>query len=362
VGGLKRGIVASASYEARKLGIYTPMPTSQALRVCPSLIVLPGDFEKYELFSRLMFSYVYDFSPEVEITSIDEGYCDLKGNRRVQPDEAAEKIQHAILQTLKIGVSEGIASNKLVSQIASKLHKPRGLAVVESGWERPFLEPLEVKWLPGVGPKMDAALRAAGLTHIGQLAVMSPAMLRLVAGNSAEQLHQFSLGEDPRPVVTSREAAKSYSQQETFATDTCDEAFLLATLYRMVDHLVEKLQGDNHSARTVSVKIRYSDMDEVERSLSLPEPADLAEDFYPLVRQLLKKAWDRRVRLRLVRVRLSQLYRGSPLPDLFSAPQRQRHQAVQDALSGLRKRFGARALMRSHDWILAKTKIKTKHP
>src|SRR5438045_3334213 len=124
VGGEKRGIIASASYEARKLGIYTPMPTVRARKLCPRLIVLPGDFEKYEQFSRFMFSYAYDFTPEVEVASIDEGYFDLRGQRKHAPLEVAEIIRHAIRQSLKITVSEGIAANKLVSHVASKLHKP----------------------------------------------------------------------------------------------------------------------------------------------------------------------------------------------------------------------------------------------
>src|SRR5690348_16857266 len=129
VGGEKRGIVASASYEARKIGIYTPMPTVLARRLCPKLILLPGDFEKYELFSRLMFSYAYDFTPDVEIGSIDEGYFDLTGARRPAVG-VAQTVRQAIGQALKLSVSEGIAANKLVSQIASKLKKPAAFEFV----------------------------------------------------------------------------------------------------------------------------------------------------------------------------------------------------------------------------------------
>src|SRR5271156_5528459 len=124
VGGEKRGIIASASYEARKFGIYTPMPTMRARKLCPKLIVLPGDFERYEQFSHWMFSYAYDFTPNVEQTSIDEGYFDITANRSKPPVEIAQTIGNAIRQLLKITVSQGIASNKLISQIASKLNKP----------------------------------------------------------------------------------------------------------------------------------------------------------------------------------------------------------------------------------------------
>src|SRR5271167_2953833 len=121
VGGEKRGIIASASYEARRFGVYTPMPTARARKLCPKLIVLPGDFERYEQFSNWMFSYAYDFTPNVEQTSIDEGYFDLTANRSRPSVEIALTVRTAIQQSLKIIVSEGIGSNKLVSQIASKL-------------------------------------------------------------------------------------------------------------------------------------------------------------------------------------------------------------------------------------------------
>ena len=176
VGGERRGIIASASYEARKFGIYTPMPTAMARRLCPRLILLPGDFDKYELFSRLMFSYAYDFTPDVEIGSIDEGYFDLTGVRRPAVG-IAETIRNAIRQSLKLPVSEGIGSNKLISQIASKLKKPSAFQFVPAGTEAVFLSPLPNKWLPGIGPKAAGQLNAAGLVlevTEGQRALFPP--------------------------------------------------------------------------------------------------------------------------------------------------------------------------------------------
>src|SRR5439155_7154564 len=165
VGGEKRGIIASASYEARKFGIETAMPTARARKLCPKLILLPGDFEKYERFSNWMFSYAYDFTPDVEISSIDEGYFDLSGARK-SPVEIARTIRGAIRDALKITVSEGIASNKLVSQIASKINKPAAFKPVSRGQEIPFLHPLPNNWLPGIGPKTAIKLNAAGLARI----------------------------------------------------------------------------------------------------------------------------------------------------------------------------------------------------
>ena len=164
VGGEKRGIIASASYEARKMGIYTPMPTARARKLCPKLILLPGDFEKYEKFSRWMFSYAYDFTPDVEIASIDEGYFDLSGVRK-PPVEVAQTIRRAIGQSLKISVSEGIGSSKLVSQIAAKLRKPAAFECVPSGQERASCAfPLAVH--QATRPLVSNAAHVAGAVQI----------------------------------------------------------------------------------------------------------------------------------------------------------------------------------------------------
>src|SRR4051812_42317134 len=190
VGGEKRGIIASASYEARKFGVYTPMPTARARKLCPKLIVLSGDFERYEQFSNWMFGYCYDFTPDVEQTSIDEGYFDLSANRKKPAVEIALIIRKAIGQRLKITVSEGIGSNKLVSAIASKLNKPAAFDAVPPGGEAAFLHPLPNKWLPGIGPKTSARLNAAGLARIQHIAATPLEMLELVLGNQAATIRQ----------------------------------------------------------------------------------------------------------------------------------------------------------------------------
>ncbi|HWW00873.1 MAG TPA: DNA polymerase III subunit alpha [Candidatus Acidoferrum sp.] len=354
VGGEKRGIIASASYEARKFGIYTPMPTTMARRLCPRLILLPGDFDKYELFSRLMFSYAYDFTPDVEIGSIDEGYFDLTGTR--QPAVGiAQTIRRAIRQSLKLPVSEGIAGNKLVSQIASKLKKPSAFEVVANGGEAEFLSPLANKWLPGVGPQTAGQLNAAGLAFIGQIAQTPIDLLNLLVGSPAPQLRRFALGIDERPLIPVRAPAKSYGEQETFAADTTDEPFLEATLRRMADKLMAKVREDGKSIRTLTVKVRYNDMDEEQASESLNEPTDLETDLYARTSALLRKAWRRRVSLRLVSLKLSNIYDGRFRSGLALDVTDRRHTA-QQRLAGtvdeLRQKFGRAVLLRGHDFML----------
>lgn len=352
VGGEKRGIIASASYEARKLGVYTPMPTVRARKLCPKLIVLPGDFEKYERFSRFMFSYAYDFTPEVEVASIDEGYFDLKGQRKRPAREVADTIRTAIRQSLKITVSEGIASNKLVSQIASKLRKPACFLEVDRGFEQDFLFPLPNKWLPGVGPKLASTLNTAGLTIIEQIAHTPADVLSLLVGSYAPQLRAYANGLDDRPVVAERTDAKSYGEQDTFGEDATDEAFILAKCRSIADHLAARVRQDGKSFRTVTLKLRYNDMQEVTRAVSLNEPSDLEQDIYPLLPGLLKKAWERRVSVRMVALRLTGIYGGVFRSELVLDEQSQKRmneQKLAGVLDSLRREH---SIMRGHDlWL-----------
>jgi len=358
VGGSSRGVVASASYEARRYGITAAMPVAQARRLCPKLVVVPGDFEKYEHFSRMMFSYAYDFTPLVEVGSIDEGYADLRGNTRKPPREIAETIRRVVRETLRITLSEGIAANKLVSQIASKWKKPDALTEIPFGNEREFLAPLENKWLPGIGPQLGATLRRAGLPLVAHIARSTPEQLSLFAGKNARTLWEFANGVDERPVVPETPAAKSYSEQQTFQEDVTDEAFVLATLRSMADRLFSKARAEGQAARTISVRVRYNDFQECLRSRSLDEPTDLETSVYGDIAALLNKAWERRVSLRLVSLRLSNLYAGAVFAELAIIPPAQNsavlHRASQ-AIDKIRSQLGHAAILRGHDlWLRAR--------
>jgi len=352
VGGESRGIIASASYEARKFGIYTPMPAARARKLCPRLIVLPGDYERYEQFSNWMFGYAYDFTPDVEQTSIDEGYFDLTANHKKPPVEIALTIRKAIGQSLKITVSEGIASNKLVSQIASKLNKPAAFQTVPGGQEKRFLHLLPNRWLPGIGPKTAVRLNAAGLAQIGQVAATPVDMLALLLGSQAPVLRQFANGIDERPLIPASEPQKSYSQQETFNEDVTDEEYVEAVLRRMADRLFATVREESRSVRTLTVKVRYNDRDENGRAESLREPTDLETDIYGRLRGLLREAWQRRVSLRMVSLKLSNVYDGVFRSELSLETGAQNH-AARERLAGvldeLRRNKGWSVVVRGHD-------------
>ncbi|HEY9173819.1 MAG TPA: DNA polymerase IV, partial [Verrucomicrobiae bacterium] len=355
VGGERRGIIASASYEARKFGVYTPMPTARARKLCPKLIVLPGDFERYEQFSNWMFGYAYDFTPDVEQTSIDEGYFDLTANRQKPPVEIAQTIRAAIRQSLKISVSEGLGSNKLVSQIASKLHKPAAFTAVPAGGEISFLHPLPNRWLPGVGPKTSERLDAAGLAKVHHIAATPMELLELLLGKLAFSLKEFANGHDDRPLIPAREPQKSFTQQETFAEDQTDEEYLEATLRRMADRLFAKVREERRSIRTLTVRVRYNDMAEDQCSESLREPTDLETDVYGRLAGMLKQAWKRRVSLRLVSLKLSNVYAGvfrSELPLETNARQYEARERLARVVDELRRVKGTTVLLRGHDFTL----------
>jgi DNA polymerase-4 len=357
VGGLHRGIVASASYEARRFGIYTPMPVSRARRLCPNLIIVPVRFDLYEQFSANIFGLADEITPVVEKQGVDEGYLDLTGTRaclKREPDELAEKFRRDVKDWLKVTISQGLSRTKLLSQIASKLNKPDLLTVIPPDEQRElaFLHPLPVKWLPGIGPTTDKLMASAGLTCIGQVARMPLGWLAELVGSGASQLRDFARNIDERPVETTQPEALSYGHQETFGEDSTDFAMIDAKLRQLADEAMSRARADGKQVRTVTVKIRYTDMDEHQGQMSLREPTDVEMLIYPLVTQILRRIWDRRVRIRMVQVKLSNVYSGFSQLDLFGVKQRQRDLAA--TCESIRSRFGTKALMRAHDWMLNK--------
>jgi DNA polymerase-4 len=307
VGGQVGGIIASASYEARRRGVYTPMPSAQARKVCPELIMVRGNMENYSRVSARMFDIVEDFTPEVERTSIDEGYFDVGGHRTLTPLAIAEQMKARIRAELGITVSLGIGASKLVAQIASKLRKPDALVEVPRGTEREFIAPLDVQWLPGVGARLGARLREHGLKLVRDVANTSRDVLAQAAGSYAPQLQAYANALDDRTVIVEHDDAKSYGTQDTFNENVSDGEALLATLREMADKLMSHVRADAKAIRTVSVKVRYPDFRDSSHATTLSTPTDLETDIYPHLPALLRGAWKERRPLRLVSLRFSNI-------------------------------------------------------
>jgi DNA-directed DNA polymerase III PolC len=355
VGGSTRGIIASPSYEARKYGVKTAMPTAKARKLCPKLIVIPGDYERYEWFSERMFNYCREFTPDVEETGIDEGFFDLTANRSKSAADIAELVRKTITQTLKITVSEGIGSNKLVSAVASKLGKPSAFREIPRGGECDFLHPLPTEWLPGIGEKTGKRLALAGLVLIKHVAGLPLDRLSLLLGSQAVSIREFAHGIDNRPLIPKRERQKTFSQQETFGADITDEEYVEAILRRMADKLFADVRSEGRTVRTLNVRVRYNDFDENQVSESLNEPTDLETDIYGRLRCMLRSAWKRRVSLRLVSLKLSNLYDGRFRSELPLDVPTQRQDArvnLAGVVDELRRVHGREVILRGHDFRL----------
>ncbi|MDF3057669.1 MAG: polymerase [Rariglobus sp.] len=343
VGGRERGIIASASYEARACGVYTPMPTARALKVCPDLILLPHK-GSYGDVSRKMFDLCETLTPYVQRNSIDEGYLDLSpcGLKSAGDIERAVRgLQKRIWDELEIPVSMGIATNKLVSQIASKLRKPRGFVVVLPGDEASFLEPLAIGKLPGVGDKTETALQTHGVWKISDLFTKTERELEALLGRDWPSFLAMARGEDDREVHTGHEDAKSYSQQETFSRNIGEIAEIERVAKGMIDALMPAIRGDGKRVRTMTIKVRYGDFSQESAGRSLPEASDLEQPFYPLVPVLLKQAWSKQRPLRLVSVRFSGVEDGGRQLDLFAETDEKRRKlaAVLDRMNSGGKSF-----------------------
>jgi DNA polymerase-4 len=356
VGGRERGIISSASYEARACGVYTPMPTTRALKVCPDLIMIPHTPGLYGRVSQQMFDLCETLTPVVQRNSIDEGYLDLTPcgfKTQAAVEAAVHALQQRIWDELQVTASFGLAANKLVAQIASKLRKPRGFVVVPPGEEKDFLAPLSIGRLPGIGTKTEAALAKHGLNFVHELFLRSESELSAILGRDWRHLLLLARGIDERPVETEETDAKSYSQQETFAADVGDFAEIERVAKGMLDELMRKVRADGKRVRTMTIKVRYPDFAQEAHGHSLAEASDLEAPFYPLVNPLLRAAWKKRRPLRLVSVRLSGVEDGPAQLEMFAQTdeKRRRLAAVLDQLNA-----GGRGAAVQHGHQLASRK------
>ncbi|HET6643551.1 MAG TPA: DNA polymerase IV [Gaiellaceae bacterium] len=303
-----RGVVATANYVARRFGIHSAMSCAEALRRCPHAVFVRPRHSVYATYSKAVWDTVRQVVPTVERTGLDEGYLDV-GEMAADFGEArrvAEAVQTAVRGATSLTCSLGVSTCKVVSKIASDQRKPGGLVVVRPGREAAFLAPFDVRRLPGVGPRAEARLRAAGIETIGALAAVSDEQLRaLLAGKVGRLLRARARGIDPRGLELQVQRV-SISQEETFARDISDVEQLRAELRRMADALAGHLEKKQETARTVTTKVRYPDFAIRSRSTTLPVGIDDADRIWELACTLLDRALaDRPGALRLIGVGLS---------------------------------------------------------
>ena len=343
VGGQRdqRGVVTSASYEARRFGVHSAMALRTAAKLCPHAVFLDGHHELYGRWSDRVAAILAKYSPTVEMASIDEAYLDLAGTERLHGPHlgAAHKLLLEITSTTALPCSGGVAATRLVAKVASEQAKPRGLVWVAPGSEATFLAPLSVRRIPGIGKVTEAALKSLGVETIAQLQQVTLQRLEEVFGKWGQALYRKARGIDSFEFFVDAEP-KSVSHNQTFGHDTNDREILESTLSHLCQKAAKRLREAGLHARTVSITLRYADFTTITRSHTLSEPSDLDTIFLRTVRDLFSSAWNGTASLRLVGVEFSSFTAGSGQMDLLDPGRRDKLERLARATDSLRDRFG----------------------
>jgi len=337
----QRGVVTSASYEARKFGVHSAMPLRTAAKLCPHGIFLDGHHELYGEWSDRVAAIMAKYSPIVEMASIDEAYVNLAGTERLNgpPVAAAHKLLREITSATSLPCSGGLGATRLVAKVASEQAKPRGFVWVAAGQEPAFLAPLAVRRIPGIGRVTQAALKNLGVETIAQLQGFSLEALEEVLGRWGTALFRKARGIDSYEFFVDAEP-KSLSHNQTFGEDTNDRERLESTLSYLCQKASKRLRDAGLNARTVTLTVRYSDFKTITRNETLAEPSDLDTVFLAAIRELFARAWNGRAMLRLVGMGLSSFSGALGQLDLLDPERRDKLERLARATDKLRDRFG----------------------
>ncbi len=342
----QRGVVSAASYAARKFGIHSAMPLRTAARLCPHAIFVDGHPERYRDYSRQVYKILQSFSPQVEMASVDEAYMDITGTERLHgpPLAAAHQLHDAVKRQTALNCSIGIAASRMVAKVASDQAKPHGILWVLPGEEARFLAPLEVRKIPGVGKVTEKNLQAWGIRKVGDLAKLDEEFLRqhfgqwglALAGKSrgldAGGWFDGEVGEDGNP--------KSISHETTFNEDTADVEMLESTLARLSEMVGRRLREHQLYARTVQLKLRYSDFSTITRAHSLDHATQLDTEIFNEVRSLFRQNCKAKAAIRLLGVHVSGLEPGEGQLNLLVEDKTNRWRKALTAVDHIRDKFG----------------------
>jgi len=349
VGGSKRrGVVSSASYEARKCGVHSAQPIATAMRFCPRGVFLPVRMSRYQEVSEQIFEIFRRFTPLVEPLSIDEAFLDVTGSTRMfgEPEEIARKIKSLVKKEIGLTVSAGVASLKFVAKIASGLNKPDGLTVVPPGKVQEFLDPLPIDMLWGVGKATGKVFATLGVKTIGDLRHIPVDILIAKLGKNGLHLHQLSQGIDEREVEIKVDV-KSIGQEETFAEDVIDDEIAKREILSLSAKVGRRLRKEGVRGKTITLKVKYHDFVQTTRSLTILEPTDDGGEITKVCYLLLKKTEVGRRPIRLLGISVSQLtsLTAQQLP-LFSQDLRmQKNKRLNKALDTIQEKFGDGAII-----------------
>jgi DNA polymerase IV len=347
----ERGVVSAASYAARKFGVHSAMPLRTAYSLCPQAIFVDGHPERYRECSHQVFEVLRSFSPLVEMASIDEAYLDMTGTERLHgpPLRAAHRLHERMKAETKLNCSVGIAASRLVAKITSDQAKPNGVLWVLPGREAEFLAPLDVRKVPGVGKVTEKNLHSYGIRKVGDLAKLDERFLEekfgkwgmALAGKSrgldAGGWFDSEIGEDAGP--------KSISHEHTFNVDTADQEQIESTLARLCEMVGRRLREHDLEARTIQLKLRYTDFSTITRAHSMARATALDTELYTEVRELFRKNWKRGAGVRLVGVHASSWADGDEEQlDLLGDGGHEKWRGALKAADKLRDKFGESAV------------------
>jgi len=345
----KRGVVASASYEARAFGVHSAMPTSRAKKLCPQGIFLPVRMHRYQEVSEQIFRILRDYTPLIEPLSLDESFLDVTGSEKLfgPPLKIAKDIKKRIYETTGVTASAGIAPNKFLAKIASDLKKPDGLVEIRPEEVADFLRDLPISKLWGVGKSTEEVLKEMGIWRVGQLAAYPMEGIERQLGKFGLELVALAKGEDDRPVVPDSEA-KSISQEETFTPDLQDLETMKKVLLDQSERVGWELRKQRLKGYTIQLKVRYPDFSLVTRSATLRAPTDQDIEIYQTTLKLLDKTEALRKRARLLGVGISKL-RHHDDPEQFSLFDfnREKVERSTEAVDRIREKFGSNAIQRA---------------
>jgi DNA polymerase-4 len=341
-----RGVVSTCSYEARRFGVHSAMPSAQARRLAPGAIWAPPRFERYGEMSRAVREIFGRYTNVVEAASIDEAYLDVTPASAEAPDPIgiASAIQSDV-DALGLTCSIGLSTSRTVAKIASDFRKPRGLTVVRAGEEAAFLAPLPVRALPGVGPASERRLLQLGIRTLGELAALDDVTAVQALGDHALSLTHRARGEGSADVGGGRDV-KSMSKEHTFSRDISDTAEVEGALRSLAERLGERLRSKGLAGRTVTVKLRFADFTTKTVRRTLPRGTGLESEFGPVALELLHAAWTPGIGLRLLGLGLSSFDSPAEQLDLFGqdASETGKRRALAESVDAVRRKFGDDAL------------------
>lgn len=346
----ERGVVSAASYEARKFGVHSALPLRTAAQLCPHAIFLDGHPDRYRDASHQVHAVLQEFSPQVEMASVDEAYLDLTGTGRLfgSPLHAAHLLHGRMKQRTGLNCSVGISTSRMVAKVCSDQAKPNGILWVQPGLEAQFLAPLDVRRIPGVGKVTAEKLSQLGIHRVGDLARLDADFLLRRFGQWGLALAGKARGADSGGwfdhAVGDTDEVKSISHEHTFNEDTADRDTLEATLARLTEKVARRLREQAFHARTVHIKLRYSDFSTLTRAHTLPQPTQLDQTLIAASRAMFHKAWRSGARVRLIGMGVSGFEATEGQLDLLHHKQNERARRAFSAVDKLRDRFGEKSV------------------